>query len=207
MCRIGRINLALIILGYVKNWLYIGPTMKNLIIHPKDPTTEFLSPIYADLEDKTVIKGGIGKTDLRGLIESHDRIIMLGHGCPYGLLNPGQFTGSGLLIVDESMVPALKYKSNCIYIWCYADRFVQSCGLSGLCSGMFISEVGEANINGYVEIDRDLVEQSNKRFALIVSKYINESLFSLYTILLQEYKILAKTNSIAQFNAERLFLY
>ena len=179
--------------------------MKTLIIHPQDRTTDFLSPIYADLKDKTVIKGGIGKTDLRELIESHDRVIMLGHGCPYGLLTSGQFEGAGLLIVDESMVPALKYKSNCIFIWCYADQFLKEYGLSGLCSGMFISEVGEAYINGHVDIDRDLVEQSNKMFATIVSKNINKSLDSLYPRLLQEYEVLAKTNSIARFNLDRLY--
>ena len=58
--------------------------MKNLIIHPQDTSTDFLSPIYTPLKNKTVVKGGITKTELRTLIESHDRIIMLGHGSPYG---------------------------------------------------------------------------------------------------------------------------
>ena len=48
--------------------------MKNLIIHPKDPSTEFLKPIYSNLEDKTVVTDGITKTELRVLIEIHDRI-------------------------------------------------------------------------------------------------------------------------------------
>ncbi len=61
--------------------------MKILIIHPDDPTTDFLSQIYAQFVDKTVVKGGITKSELRELIESHDRILLLGHGSPYGLLS------------------------------------------------------------------------------------------------------------------------
>ena len=74
--------------GNLKDWLYICPAMKTLVIHPEDKSTDFLSPIYAPITNKTVIKGGIYKSELQGLIESHDRIIMLGHGAPYGLLNP-----------------------------------------------------------------------------------------------------------------------
>jgi hypothetical protein len=85
--------------------------MKTLIIHPKDSTTDFLSPIYSPLKDKTVIKGGIPKSDLVELIMSHDRILMLGHGSPYGLLNRSQFFGAGQYIIDESMVISLNAKN------------------------------------------------------------------------------------------------
>jgi hypothetical protein len=64
---------------------------------------------------------------------------MLGHGSPYGLLNPGQFPDAGLYIIDESMVIPLKNKSNSVYIWCYAGKFAQKHGLAGLNCGMFIS--------------------------------------------------------------------
>ena len=47
--------------------------MRTLVIHPTDQTTEFLSPIYAHLMNKTVVKGGITKSEVQGLIESHDR--------------------------------------------------------------------------------------------------------------------------------------
>jgi hypothetical protein len=115
--------------------------MKNLIIHPEDQSTTFLSPIYANLQNKTVVRGGVSKSELRELIESHDRIFLLGHGSPFGLLNPSQFTDAGLLIIDDSMALSLKRKSNSIYIWCFASKFVQKHGLAGLNCGMFISEV------------------------------------------------------------------
>jgi len=193
-------------LGYVKYWLYIGPAMKNLIIHPKDPTTDFLSPIYANLNDKTVVIDGITKSEMRVLIEIHDRIIMLGHGFQYGLINPGQFQGAGLFIVDDSMAPVLRKKSSCIYIWCHANKFVITHGLSGLCSAMFISSVDESILYGYEDIDSGLIDQSNERFAAIMSKWIEEPLELLYNRLLIEYALLARTNPIAKFNLERLCL-
>jgi hypothetical protein len=205
MCLIGPLNLALIILGNVKNWLYIGP-MKDLVIHPKDPTTEFLSPIYANIEDKTVVTGGITKSELRVLIEIHDRILILGHGFQYGLVNPGQFPRTGLFIIDESMAPILKKKSRAIYIWCYADQYVRTHGLSGLCSGMFISEPGEAHLYGYENIDTGLIDQSNEGFAAIMSRYIEEPVDLLFNRLIFEYSKLSKTNPIARFNLERLCL-
>jgi hypothetical protein len=167
--------------------------MKNLIIHPTDPSTEFLSPIYANLDDKTVVTGGITKSELRVLIELHDQVIMLGHGFHHGLLNSGQFQGAGLFIVDDYMAPVLRQKSNGIFIWCHADQYVRTNGLSGLCSGMFISEVGEANLYGYEDMDTGLIDQSNERFAAIMSKWISERLDLIFNGLLVEYSILAKT--------------
>lgn len=180
--------------------------MKNLIIHPKDPTTAFLSPIYANLNDKTVVSDGITKSEMRVLMEIHDRIIMLGHGFHYGLVNPGQFPGAGLFIVDSSMAPVLRKKSSGIFIWCHADQYVRTHGLSGLCSGMFISSVDESILYGYEDIDSDLIDQSNERFTAIMSKWIIEPLNLLYNRLLVEYSILARSNPIAKFNLERLCL-
>lgn len=180
--------------------------MKTLIIHPEDPTTTFLSPIYANLEDKTVITGRITKPELQELIESNDRVLMLGHGSPYGLLSRGQFPGTGLHIIDESMVITLKTKSNCIFIWCFADQFLKRYGLTGLCSGMFISEMGEAGYYGFDPIDQRLIDQSNESFSFILSKHINEPMDALYQLLLSEYEVAAKTNPIARFNLERLYI-
>jgi hypothetical protein len=185
---------------------YISLIMKNLIIHPNDPTTDFLSPIYAPLKNKTVIEGGVTKSELRKLIEIHDRVIMLGHGTPHGLMSVGQFPDAGFHIVDESMVEILKTKKDNIYIWCHADQFVQRHGLSGLCSGMFISEVGEAICYGFDDMDWDLIDESNNGFASIVSKYINEPMDLLHRNLMGEYGLLAKSNPIAKFNLERFRL-
>jgi len=180
--------------------------MSTLIVHPKDPSTNFLKPIYAPIHDKTVINGGIGKNDLRKLIKNHDRIIMLGNGSSYGLLSVGQFPKIGDYVIDWSMVELLSTKTDNIYIWCYADQFVKSNQLMGFFSGMFISEVGEAFSWGFYVSDRSMIEESNKSFASIVSQYINESLRQLYQNVIQDYGLLAQTNQIAKFNLERLYL-
>ena len=60
---------------------------KILIIHPQDPSTSFLKPIYTRIKNKTIITGGINKEELKKQIELHDRVIMLGHGSPMGLFS------------------------------------------------------------------------------------------------------------------------
>ena len=158
--------------------------MKTLIIHPEDPTTTFLSTIYANLKNKTVIKGGVSKSELREMIEEHDRIIMLGHGPPWGLMNPDHCLDAGLYLIDESMVLPLKSKKSNIFVWCFASKFVQKHDLSGLSSGMFISEVREASSYCFENIDEDLIDQSNERFSWIISNYINQPIEILYQKLL-----------------------
>jgi len=180
--------------------------MSTLIIHPKDPSTNFLKPIYAPIHDKTVINGGIGKNDLRKLIKNHDRIIMLGHGSSYGLLSVGQFPKFGNYVIDWSMVDLLSTKTDNIYIWCNADLFVKNNRLMGFFSGMFISEFGEAFSLGYYVSNRNLIDESNNSFASIVSKHIHLPLDVFYKNVIQEYDIMAKTNPIAQFNMERLYI-
>ena len=71
---------------------------------------------------------------------------------------------------------------------------------------MFISEVGEARYYGFYNIKWDMIDQSNERFSLILSKYINEPMGILYQKLLHEYGLLSRTNTIARFNLERLYL-
>ena len=48
--------------------------MKTLIIHPEDPSTTFLDIVYTPIKDKTIVDGGISKTELMGLIREHDRV-------------------------------------------------------------------------------------------------------------------------------------
>jgi hypothetical protein len=133
-------------------------------------------------------------------------VLLLGHGSLYGLLNLGQFPDTGSYIIDESMVLLLKNKTNSVFIWCNADQFVQRHGLTGLNSGMFIREVREANYYNFDDVDWNLIDQSNERFSLTVSKHIHEPIEVLYQKLMYEYELLARTNPIARFNLERLFL-
>ncbi len=182
-------------------WLIMS---KLLIIHPQDSTTDFLKPIYDPIQDKTLITGGISKTELRKLIEAHDRVIMLGHGSPWGLMSVGQFPYSGSYIIDETMAALLSQKTDNIYIWCNADQFVKRNQLYGFFSGMYISELIEAIHYDFWDLEQKTIDESNNRFASIVSKYIDQPLSILFENVKQEYGLL-KSNSIAKFNLERLY--
>ena len=86
--------------------------MKRLILHPEDRSTDFLKPIYSNLENTTVVTGGIRyQRDIHGLIESHDQVIMLGHGFSDGLLSVRQF-GLNPFIIDSRCAKYLSEKES-----------------------------------------------------------------------------------------------
>jgi hypothetical protein len=181
--------------------------MKTLIIHPQDNSTTFLEVVYANIENKTVITGGVSKAELIQLIEEHDRIMMMGHGSPWGLFAVGQFKGEGYsgYIIEDSLVELLMTKKDNVYIWCNADQFVNRYGLTGFYSGMFISEVGEATYCGLPGMSQEVVDESNYGFVNIVSKYVNEQTENLYENVHKEYGILAEENPVAFYNYNRLY--
>lgn len=62
--------------------------MNTLVIHPDNRSTDFLKVIYEG-KDYTVLQNReqINRKLLTlNLIKNHDRIIMMGHGGPYGLV-------------------------------------------------------------------------------------------------------------------------
>jgi hypothetical protein len=182
--------------------------MKTLIIHPEDSSTSFLDIVYNPIPNKTVITGGISKDDVRDLIESHDRVMMMGHGSPHGLFSVGQFynTGSkyGGYIIDETMVPLLEKKDNSVFIWCWASDFVRDHNLRGFSSGMFISEVGEAYHCGLPGTEQDTVDESNYGFCNIMAKYVNENKEVMYENVTREYGLIAEENPVALYNNNRI---
>jgi hypothetical protein len=177
---------------------------KTLIIHPKDRSTTFLDIVYESVVDKTVITGGISKEEVNELIKEHDRVMMMGHGCPDGLFSVGQFQTKNGLIVDYNTVNFLK--ENSVFIWCNADRFVRKHNLKGFFSGMFISEVGEANYCGVYGTDQEIVNESNLGFCNIIAKYINEKDSIIHENVVKEYGVIAENNPVALYNNNRLHL-
>jgi hypothetical protein len=179
--------------------------MKNLIIHPTDSSTEFLKPIYANISDAIILNGGTSKVQVAKLISEHDRIIMLGHGSPYGLFSVGQFIGNNGYIVDASMVDVLKH-NECISIWCNADQFMNKHELYGFYSGMFISEVGEATYCGLPGTPQETVTASNDYFAELLGEVINEPLSVIHEHVINNYGLLTEDNPVALYNHNRLYL-
>jgi hypothetical protein len=182
--------------------------MKTLIIHPEDSSTSFLDIVYNPIPNKTVITGGISKDEVKELIESHDRVMMMGHGSPYGLFSIGRFASNrnnGGYVIDESMVEALNEKDHSVFIWCNADQFVNRFKLRGFYSGMFISETGEASYCGLPGTPQDMVDESNYGFCNIIAKYINEDKNVMYENVKKEYGLIAEENAVALYNNTRLY--
>jgi hypothetical protein len=172
-----------------------------LVIHPYDPSTNFLCAIYKDI-NATVIRDTISKSKLKKLMVDADRIIMLGHGTRAGLCKLDQF---GMLrsLVDSSLAYILRENKDNIYIWCHADEFVKRYDLKGFSTGMFISETSESKlfkINSTV----DEIKHSNELFAQTVRSVINKDSPKIKAAVNELYK---PDSDVIKYNAERMYSF
>jgi len=185
--------------------------MKTLVIHPKDKSTDFLKQIYADLDDVTLVTGGWSQDRIKEAIQTHDQVIMMGHGSPNGLFAVGRFpikdSFSGY-VIGSGLVETLAQKDNSIFIWCNADQFVNRHGLKGVYSGMFVSEVGEAFYCGVKTFDQVSVDESNDTFARLLGECFQATHApeEIHSQIKEQYGALAGTNLIAEYNHSRLYL-
>ena len=181
--------------------------MKTLVIHPQDKSTVFLKGIYELIpeEDKTVLVTGATDKEIRELIQSHDRVMMMGHGSPHGLFSVGGFKGKSPYLINKTHVELLNEKEDNVFIWCNADMFVTFYDLKGFYTGMFISEVGEAYYCGLPGTSQDLVEESNYGFTNILKNFVNEGKDVTYENVKREYGLLAENNPVAYYNYLRLY--
>ena len=178
----------------------------TLIIHPAgDETTTFLKEIYSSIPDQKLVGGELNSEKLKKEMESHSRIIMLGHGTSIGLLSICTHTGIPELIVNIYHAEELSKNTENIYIWCNADRFVLEHDLKGLYVGMFVSEIIEAAYCGLGLVSQEIVDESNSRFSEIMGQFIHLDKFSILNELKVNYGELAKTNPVAAYNLDRLY--
>jgi hypothetical protein len=131
--------------------------MKTFVLHPDDRSTDFLKEIYRGKAWTVCTRWEFSKNYFMAMIECHDRIIMMGHGSPHGLL------GFGYLFMNPDIIKLLQTKQ-CICIWCNADKYVIPNNLKGFYTGMFISEVSEARYFG-INVSQDTINRSNDLFA------------------------------------------
>lgn len=169
-----------------------------LVIHPADPTTDVLCQIYRDI-NATVIRQKISTSKLKKLMKDADRIIMLGHGTESGMGFVENY--SIKMIIDSSLVYLLREKEDNIYIWCHADEFVKKYGLGGFSTGMFISEMDEADYYGVSATQKE-IDESNDRFAKVVRNYVHKDGETLMKILKEDYVL---ESDVARYNHERLY--
>ncbi|MEK6828918.1 MAG: hypothetical protein AABY15_02245 [Nanoarchaeota archaeon] len=170
-----------------------------LVIHPKDVTTDVLSVIYNDI-NATVLRQPTSKKRLKELIKAADRVIMLGHGTEYGL---GYLRNYELYnLIDSSLVYLLREKKDNIYIWCHADVFVKKYGLAGFSTGMFISEIAEAEYFN-VKATGEEISKSNNDFSRIVSENVHKKGSDILKALKEGYH--SADSKVVIYNRERLY--
>lgn len=168
--------------------------MKTLVIHPTDITTSFLDATYLG-RGWTIINHNPSSKELKEAIKTHDRIIMMGHGCERGLL------GHGRLIINSELVYLLKDK-DCVCIWCNADGFVKQYGLKGFYTGMIISEYEEA-IYCSVPPTTEKVNESNVLFTEVIKNAIHLAPKEMCEQVKEQYK--AVDNNIIDFNMHNIY--
>ena len=69
----------------------------TLVIHPKDASTDFLARVYKDKDWDIIKSWPKDPASLKRFMDCYDRIIMMGHGTPSGLLNIGSFYKNELM--------------------------------------------------------------------------------------------------------------
>lgn len=168
----------------------------------------FLNKAYDSLDDVTLVQGNVTKNQIRGMIDSHDQVMMMGHGTPGGLLSVGQFPGAPGYVIDDSFASLLAERDNSVYIWCNADKYVNRNQLSGFYTGMFISEVAEAYLMGLGGTTQREVDESNNSFVETIGAISGRGPRLMHAAArssVLKYGQLASRNPVARYNHQRLF--
>ena len=174
-------------------YAYDEQISETLVIHIQDYTTDFLSAIYDDKGWDIITDPYLEPDDVADAIIDHERVVLLGHGSPAGLIG-----GYGF-IVDDTIAPLLMDKQ-LIAIWCNADLYVKNHGLKGFYSGMFISETSEAEFHN-ISADKTTIDNSNILFASALGEYIDSK--NILENVKREYR--DDSDPIINFNRKRLY--
>lgn len=117
-----------------------------------------LRSIYEGLDGVKIFDSYLQKNEIAdalALAPKDEPVLLLGHGCPAGLIDMRYG-----LIVGEDAVPDLKDRENLVGIWCFASTFAEEHHLKGFFSGMFISEPAEAYVNGVEASPREIHDKA-----------------------------------------------
>jgi len=167
--------------------------LSTLVIHPDDRSTDFLKKIYEG-KDWTIINDHDAcrsRKVITNLIKKHDRIVMMGHGCPSGLF---------WTCIDPDMVYLLREKE-IISIWCHANKFLEKYNLKGFSTSMFVSERGEGMYYG-INATQEQIDYSNNLFATELNKVIDNG--NMFQLIKESYN---GNDPVIQFNNEGLLVF
>jgi hypothetical protein len=178
----------------------------TLVIHPKDLTTDCLEVIYKDRDWDVIRDPDISPEEVWEAIEKHSRIIMLGHGTPYGLLaghysRGGYFTRFDHFIINQTHTELLR-KKDTFSIWCNSDLFFKRCDIPGLHTGMIISEEDEEYvILGKAPLDEEEMAKNMELFCGAFAKYIDLAPEECAKKVLEEY---VGKDAVTQYNRKNI---
>ena len=169
---------------------------KVLVIHPSDRSTDFLKLIYEGKGyDVISARKDLTKNNLIKAIQEHDKIIMLGHGTPSGLI----FTP-----INDSFGELLRSKET-ITIWCNSDIYALRNGLKGFHTGMIISEVSEARyVLGHTPLDAKETLKNMELFSKVVGECIEQTPKQMQNHILKYY---VGNDMVTQFNRSRIMVF
>lgn len=134
----------------------------SLVIRANDYSTDFLRALYARNLDALVLDENVSNSQIENTIkETKGVVMMLGHGSPSGLFGCFNLDNyyADMFLVSSKNVQSLR-KKTCIGIWCHANSFASKYGLTGLFSGMVISEYEEACMLS-VQVEREEILAHN----------------------------------------------
>lgn len=153
-------------------------TMKRLIIHPRDHTTDFLTALYEGWSDSMVYNDKLTSKDVNRLFHHcspNTQIMLLGHGSDKGLYyredSHKEFFDN--VIVGHPHRHWLQNRHNIVGIFCHADLFAKTEDLHGLYTGMIITELYESEQYGINTTEAEL-SLENVKFVSRLRQLLDE---------------------------------
>lgn len=132
--------------------------------------THRLSRAYEGLDGVTLLYNPTREEVVEELERNDDNLVMcLGHGTSRGLFS-ADFRG---YVIDGYMADLLENRTM-IGIWCYASDFASTYGMHGYFTSMFISNVGEARMNGFYEATEEEINDEIDEFCDSIRGFIEE---------------------------------
>ena len=138
-----------------------------IVIHPQDRTTQMLSILYRDCPDVRLVDQSWSKREINHLLHAalpREQIMLLGHGGDKGLFSRPDSENAGFDRIIVGHQQAYYLRPHCLIgVFCHANLFAENEHLQGLFTGMFISEMHEAEEYGIVTSQQEL-DQENDLF-------------------------------------------
>ena len=139
--------------------------MRILVIHPNDPSTQFLCRLYEDLPNVTKLTEKNSNSEITEALQhgNYELYMFLGHGGEDGLYAPNGSQQFGRHIINSGHVQFMRDK-NCFGVWCNANIFASKYNLTGLFTGMVVSDANEA-LDYCLDFEGEDIKLLNEQYA------------------------------------------